>query len=59
MNYKSYGEKSFSYHGPIVWNSLPSQLRKVSKLNNFKKELKTFLFKKAYCDAAIVHYYPY
>ena len=52
MKYKSYGEKSFSFYGPLVWNSLPFELRSVSELNSFKKQLKTFLFIKAYPDAA-------
>ena len=52
MKYKSYGEKSFSFYGPLVWNSLPFELRSVSELNSFKKAVKTFLFIKAYPDAA-------
>ena len=50
MQYKSYGEKSFSFYGPIVWNSLPFDLRSTSQLSTFKKQLKTFLFKKAYSE---------
>ena len=52
MKYKSYGEKSFSFYGPMVWNSLPFELRSVSELNSFKKQLKTFLFIEAYPNAA-------
>ena len=48
MKYKSYGERSFSFYGPFVWNSLPFELRKCDNINIFKKQLKTFLFKKAY-----------
>ena len=54
MKYKSYGEKSFSFYGPIVWNSLPMELRNVSDLIKFKKQLKTFLFIKAYPNADII-----
>ena len=48
MNYKSYGEKSFYFYGPLVWNSLPYSLRSIDSLDSFKKQLKTFLFKKAF-----------
>ena len=48
MNYKSYGEKSFYFYGPYVWNSLPFQLRNSQNIDIFKKHLKTYLFKKAY-----------
>ena len=48
MNYKSYGEKSFYFYGPFVWNSLPFQLRDSQNIDIFKKHLKTYLFKKAY-----------
>ena len=48
MNYKSYGEKSFSYYGPTVWNSLPFNLRNIDNLNTFKTHLKTYFFKQAY-----------
>ena len=48
MNYKSYGEKSFSFYGPTVWNSLPFNLRNIDNLNTFKTHLKTYFFKQAY-----------
>ena len=49
MNYKSYGEKSFYFYGPFVWNSLPFQLRDSQNIDTFKKHLKTYLvIKKAY-----------
>ena len=48
MNYKTYGEKSFSFYGPYVWNSLPAHLRNCDNINIFKKNLKTHLFKQAY-----------
>ena len=35
----------FSFHGPTVWNSLPSALRDDSlSLNTFSRRLKTYLF---------------
>ena len=41
----STGQRSFSLHGPTVWNSLPSALRDDSlSLNTFSRRLKTYLF---------------
>ena len=47
-NLKSYGYCSFSVAGPFLWNSLPSSIRDISSLDNFKTALKTFLFKQTY-----------
>ena len=44
---KSFGYRSFSYQGPVVWNSLPTDLKLSSSLS-FKSRLKTLLFKKSY-----------
>ena len=51
--------RAFSFAGPSVWNSLPSNLQKQSDIKTFKKLLKTFLFAAAYenwllCDAPLV-----
>jgi len=41
----SVGQRSFAFHGPTVWNSLPSAMRHSSlSLNTFKRLLKTHLF---------------
>ena len=48
MNYKFYGEKSFSFYGPSVWNSLPFYLRNIDNVDTFKKHLKTYFFNQAY-----------
>ena len=42
----STGQRSFSFHGPTVWNSqLPSALRDDSlSLNTFSRQLKAYLF---------------
>ena len=45
---KSFGYRSFSYQGPVVWNSLPTDLKLLSSLYSFKSRLKTHLFKKSY-----------
>ena len=44
----SYGERSFQFAAPSLWNSLPEHIRKSQTLNCFKSNLKTYLFKKYY-----------
>ena len=46
--YKSYGNHSFSYFGPHIWNDLPYTIRNATSLHVFKQNLKTHLFLKAY-----------
>ena len=41
---KSYGQRSFAYHGPTTWNSLPLALRYQQESDCFKQALKTDLF---------------
>ena len=40
----TYGQRTFSYCAPKLWNSLPKSLKESETATNFKKELKTFLF---------------
>ena len=41
----NYGDRSFAVHGPVVWNSLPADLRLLNiSLPAFRKRLKMFLF---------------
>ena len=40
------GQKNVSYLTPIVWNSLPTDLKLANSLNNFKHKLKDDFFKK-------------
>jgi len=41
----NYGDRSFAVHGPVVWNSLPADLRLLNiSLPVFRKRLKMFLF---------------
>ena len=49
-NTKTFGERSFSFLAPSVWNSLPSGLRNSSTLPLFKSRLKTHLFMTAFCQ---------
>ena len=45
---KTYGERTFSYMAPRLWNALPSSLRQCQSITNFKTKLKTYLFKNHY-----------
>jgi len=41
----NYGDHSFAVYGPVVWNSLPAELRLLDiSLPVFRKRLKMFLF---------------
>ena len=42
---RTFGERSFQYIGPVIWNSLPCSFRHSSSL---KSKLKTHLFSSAY-----------
>ncbi len=44
------GDRAFSAIAPRLWNELPYALRSLDDVETFKKELKTHLFKIAYCD---------
>jgi hypothetical protein len=44
----TFAERSISIAGPKMWNKLPINIRKSATLQGFKKDLKTFLFKRAY-----------
>mgnify|MGYP001140970501 CR=1 FL=1 len=44
MRLKTYGDRAFSSVAPRLWNSLPSALRNIDGLENFKSGLKTYLF---------------
>ena len=40
-----YGKRSFDFAGPRLWNALPLHIRTEEKLENFKRMVKTILFK--------------
>ena len=44
VNSVSYGERSFAYAAPSLWNSLPKPIRHCTTLQSFKRSLKTYLF---------------
>jgi len=39
-----FGERGFSYSGPVAWNSLSLHLRTITDTNAFKRHLYSFLF---------------
>ena len=43
-NLKTYGARSFSCAAPLLWNSIPYDLRNSSAIDTFKRKLKTWLF---------------
>ena len=43
-----FGERAFSAAGPTHWNNLPETLRTIRDPNDFKKALKTHLFRTAF-----------
>ena len=44
--YKKYGERSFFFYAPHIWNELPLTLKNSPTEAQFKSSLKTFLFQK-------------
>ena len=44
VNTETFGERSFSYAGPSVWNNLPQTLCHSDSASSFKAALKTHLF---------------
>ena len=41
---KSYGQRAFSYQGPMNWKSVPCGIRTVEEKDTFKRHLKTAIF---------------
>ena len=48
VNCSTLGGRAFANAAPVLWNSLPLTIRTSSNLAIFKKQLKTFLFMKAF-----------
>ena len=45
---KTIGERTFQYHAPKLWNSIPQSLRETTQIEKFKRDLKTYLFKQSF-----------
>jgi hypothetical protein len=49
-NKPQYLSRSFAVSGPKSWNNLPLNIRHAENIRDFKKQLKTYLFRKSYPD---------
>ena len=45
---KALGDRSFSVAAPKLWNELPSDIRDLNSINQFKTAIKTYLFRQAF-----------
>ena len=53
-----YGQKTLSYLGPKIWNSLPAQIKLCKNVNTFKHDIKNLFFKRLQKkDNSILIYY--
>jgi len=46
-----FAERAFPFSGPAEWNCLPNDLRMITDTNVFKKKLKAYFYKQAFCVA--------
>ena len=44
----NYGSRAFKAAAPIVYNSIPVEIRNINNMKNFKAKLKTFIFSECY-----------
>ncbi len=42
----TFGDRAFSVYAPRLWNTLPLSIRNVESIDDFKSQVKTYLFKK-------------
>ncbi len=42
------GDEALSFYAPILWNSLPLELRELQNYDGFKVQLKTYFYKLAF-----------
>ena len=47
------GDRSFEVAAPTLWNSLPVEVRNASNVQLFKRMLKTWFFRKAFCSMVL------
>ena len=48
LNSVTFGERAFMYQGPLIWNSLPQNIRFSPSPSAFRSALKTHLFRLAF-----------
>ena len=54
---KSYGDHAFSVAAPTLWNDIPDSIKCSEDLSSFKRNLKTYLFKR-YFNGYLSNFYP-
>ena len=54
-NTKTYGDRAFSICAPRLWNSIPLDIRKSNSVSTFKKQFKTYLFRK-FINNGLIYY---
>ena len=47
-NQKRFGDRAFCAYAPRLWNELPDNIKAADSVQNFKKQLKTLLFRKEF-----------
>ena len=47
---KSHGDRAFSVSAPKLWNDIPETIKCSVDLNAFKRNLKTYLFKRYFYE---------
>ena len=47
-NLKRFGDRAFCAYAPRPWNELPDNIKAADSVQNFKKQLKTLLFRKEF-----------
>ena len=47
-NLKRFGDRAFCAYAPHLWNELPDNIKAADSVQNFKKQLKTLLFRKEF-----------
>ena len=45
---KTFAARSFGVAGPTLWNQLPEKIRLLDSYSDFRKQIKTYLFKEAF-----------
>ena len=47
---RTFADRSFSVMGPKLWNQLPNSLKQSTTANQFKRNLKTYIFTHEFGD---------
>ena len=50
VRHKTFAVHSFSVYGPRLWNNIPTETKAITLVENFKKAMKAYLFKKHTVD---------